>query len=134
MPAARHLAADPHATSETETDLQALTRLNAGYIRSVIESDVDWFDGYLSPDFLNSNPDGSVVDKAGFLAQVARPMTLRDFAIEDVRIRIFAEVAIIHARTTYRKPGGEPGAGRYTDIWHKRDGRWFCVAAHVTRG
>ena len=26
-----------------------------------------------------------------------------------------------------------PGHGRYTDIWAKRDGRWVAVAAHVTR-
>ena len=114
--------------------MQALTRLNAGYIRSVIESDVDWFDGYLTADFLNSNPDGSLVDKAAFLVQIARPMTLQNFAIEDVRIRILGDYAIIHARTTYRKPDGQAGAGRYTDIWEKRDERWLCVAAHVSRG
>jgi ketosteroid isomerase-like protein len=42
-------------------------------------------------------------------------------------------VAIIHAKTVYTKPDGQPGAGRYTDIWQKREGRWLCVAAHVTR-
>ena len=26
------------------------------------------------------------------------------------------------------------GAGRYTDVWALQDGRWQCVAAHVTRG
>jgi ketosteroid isomerase-like protein len=52
----------------------------------------------------------------------------------DVRIRILGEIAIIHARTTYTRPDGQPGAGRYTDIWQRRDGRWQCVAAHVTRG
>jgi ketosteroid isomerase-like protein len=132
--AAKPQSRDPHAASASETDMQALTRLNAGYIRSVVESDVDWFDGYLSADFLNSNPDGSLVDKAGFLAQIARPMTLQNFAIEDVRIRILGGCAIIHARTTYRKPDGQAGGGRYTDIWEKRDGRWLCVAAHVSRG
>ena len=43
-------------------------------------------------------------------------------------------VALIHAKTVYTKPDGAPGAGRYTDIWQKREGRWLCVAAHVTRG
>jgi hypothetical protein len=42
-------------------------------------------------------------------------------------------VALIHARTTYTKEDGRAGAGRYTDIWQRRDGRWLCVAAHVTR-
>jgi ketosteroid isomerase-like protein len=57
-----------------------------------------------------------------------------DLACEDVRIRIAGDVALIHARTTYTKPDGQPGVGRYTDIWARQDGRWFCVSADVTRG
>ena len=48
-------------------------------------------------------------------------------------MRILEDMAIIHARTIYRKPDGAQGAGRYTDIWMRRDGRWMCVAAQVTR-
>ena len=50
-----------------------LEELNRNYIRSVRMSDVRWFDQNLAEDFLNSNADGSLVDRAGFLAQVARP-------------------------------------------------------------
>ena len=49
-------------------------------------------------------------------------------------MRLLGEVAIIHARTTYRLADGKAASGRYTDIWARRDGRWLCVAAHVTRG
>jgi ketosteroid isomerase-like protein len=52
----------------------------------------------------------------------------------DVRIRIMRDIAIIHARTTCRKPDGRAGAGRYTDVWARQQGRWLCVSAHVTRG
>ena len=115
-------------------DVEMLDKLNKGYVDSVQKSDVRWFDEHLSDDFLNSNPDGSIVDRAGFLAQIAKPMALKGLRPVDVRIRILGEIAIIHARTTYTKPDGQPGAGRYTDIWQRRDGRWLCVAAHVTRG
>jgi ketosteroid isomerase-like protein len=115
-------------------DVEILDKLNKGYVDSVQKSDVRWFDEHLSEDFLNSNPDGSIVDRAGFLAQIAKPVALRGLRPGDVRIRILGEIAIIHARTTYTKPDGQPGAGRYTDIWQRRDGRWLCVAAHVTRG
>jgi len=43
------------------------------------------------------------------------------------------DIAIIHGRTRYGKPDGRPGAGRYTDVWAKRSGRWLCVCADVTR-
>lgn len=114
-------------------DVEILDKLNKGYVDAVQKSDVRWFDEHLAEDFLNSNPDGSIVDRAGFLAQIAKPVALKGLRPSDVRIRILGEFAIIHARTTYTVPGGQPGAGRYTDIWQRRDGRWLCVAAHVTR-
>jgi ketosteroid isomerase-like protein len=114
-------------------DLETLQRLNLDYVRSVDGADARWFDEHLAPDFMNSNPDGSLVDRAGFLAQVARGAGVSGIEAQDVRIRIIGDLAIIHARTTYRKPDGKTGAGRYTDIWSRRDGRWVCVAAQVTR-
>ena len=114
-------------------DLATLRELNRHYIRSVRESDVRWFDENLSGDFLNTNPDGSLVDRAGFLGQIARQGGVANLEAEDVDVRMLGEVAIIHARTTFKRPDGQAGAGRYTDIWARRQGRWLCVAAHVTR-
>ena len=116
------------------SDVDTLQELNKHYIRSVRESDVRWFDENLSEDFVNSNPDCTLVDRAGFLAQIAKPSAAKNIQCEDVRIRMLGEVALIHARTTYIKPDGRAGAGRYTDVWAKRKGRWVCVAANVTRG
>jgi ketosteroid isomerase-like protein len=92
------------------------------------------FDEILAEDFLNTNPDGSLVDRAGFLAQIARPAVISDLAARDVQIRLLGDVAIVHASTTYKNPDGTPASGRYTDIWARRQGRWLAVAAHVTRG
>lgn len=117
-----------------DADSDILQQLNWQYIRAVQMSDVRWFEEHLADDFFNSNPDGSLVDRARFVAQIAPPATISNFAAHDVRIRAFGDVAIIHGRTTYTKPDGRPGAGRYTDVWMRRRGRWLCVAAHVTRG
>ncbi len=117
-----------------ELDIGTLEKLNAGYMTSVQTSDVRWFENNLAEDFLNSNPDGSLVDRAEFLEQIGRPATISDFEACDVRIRIMGDIAIIHGRTTYTKADGEAAAGRYTDVWARRQGRWLCVAAHVSRG
>jgi ketosteroid isomerase-like protein len=121
-------------TQTNDHDLNTLQQINSGYMRSVQASDVRWFDEHLAEDFMNSNPDGTFADRTEFLALIGRPCALTNFHAEDVRIRILGDVAIIHGRTVYAKPGGEPGAGRYTDIYARREGRWLCVAAHVTRG
>jgi ketosteroid isomerase-like protein len=121
------------ATINTAPDLDVLHELNHNYVRSVQEADVAWFDANLADDFLNSNPDGTLVDRAGFLAQIAKGTLLKNLREQDVRIVIRGDFAFIHARTAYTKPDGAEGGGRYTDIWWKRQGRWLCVTAHVTR-
>jgi ketosteroid isomerase-like protein len=117
----------------TATDLQTLEQLNRDYISSVQSSDVRRFDEILAEDFLCSNPDGSLIDRAGFMVQTARPVTISNLEARDVKIRIMGDVAIIHARTTYNMPDGRAASGRYTDVWARRQGRWLAVSAHVTR-
>lgn len=114
-------------------DQATLEALNREYIRSVSEADVRWFDANLSADFVNSNPDGTLLDRAGFLAQIGRGSTVKSLGNEDVLIRVLGDVGLIHARTTYTRPDGQPGAGRYTDVWARRGSSWVCVAANVTR-
>lgn len=120
-------------SATAKTDLDELTALNRDYINSVQTMDVSRFSEILSEDFVCSNPDGSLVGRAAFLAQTARPIAISDLEARDVDVRLMGDFAIIHARTTYKLPDGRAGAGRYTDIWARRDGRWLAVAAHVTR-
>lgn len=115
------------------SDHDILTALNLDYINSVQGCDVKRFDEILAPDFYCSNPDRSLVDRAGFLKQTAGPIAIRNLKAEDVLIRIIGDVAIIHARTSYLMPDGSAGGGRYTDVWAKIDGQWLAVSAHVTR-
>ena len=117
----------------SNSDDDTLRQLNLDYVRSVQKSDVRRFDEILAEDFVASNPDGSLVDRKAFLAQTAKPVTISNIEAHDVRIRILGDFAIIHARTSYTMPDGKAGAGRYTDIWARRQGRWLAVAAHVTR-
>lgn len=121
------------AADTTALDLEVLHELNHNYVRSVDQSDVRWFDENLAADFLNSNPDGSLVDRAGFLEQIARKSPVKNITESDVRIVLRGDFAFIHAVTAYTKPNGEQGRGRYTDVWWKRNQRWLCVSAHVTR-
>jgi ketosteroid isomerase-like protein len=118
----------------TKTDLDLLLQLNTDYINSVQHSDVRRFEQILAEDFLCSNPDGSLIDKAQFLKQTAVPVTISGIVAEDVQVRLMGDFAIIHARTRYQTKDGETRRGRYTDVWAKRNGTWLAVSAHVTRG
>ena len=115
-------------------DLDLLLEANLGYIRAVRSSDVAWFEEHLAADFLNSNPDGTLSERGEFLSRIAAPIQVADFDCADVRVRILGDIAIVHGRTTYRTTDGRAAAGRYTDVWARRGGRWLCISAHVTRG
>ena len=119
--------------TDTQSDHDTLAALNTDYINAVQNCDVKRFDEILAPDFHCSNPDGSLIDRAAFLKQTAQPVTIKGLKAEDVLIRIMDDFAIIHARTAYTRADGQPGGGRYTDVWAKRGWRWLAVSAHVTR-
>jgi ketosteroid isomerase-like protein len=114
-------------------DLDELTLLNRDYVASVQNCDVKRFDQILAQDFYCSNPDKSLVDRAGFLQQTAVPVTIKNLIADDVKIRVMGDFAIIHGRTSYTTADGQQAHGRYTDCWAKQNDRWLAVSAHVSR-
>jgi hypothetical protein len=118
----------------TGDDEQVLRTLNTGYVQAFLDSNVAWYDAHLSPDYLVVFADGSFHDKGSLLAAAAHPVTnMKSFPVASVAIRRFGDVAVIHAENPYERTDGRKGVNRYTDIWHKQNGRWVCIAAHVTR-
>src|SRR4051812_40960834 len=82
------------------TDLDQLTALNRDYVASVQNCDVRRFDEILAPEFYCSNPDKSLVDRAAFLEQTAKPVAIKNLQAHDVKIRIMGHFAIIHLDRT----------------------------------
>jgi ketosteroid isomerase-like protein len=114
-------------------DIALLTKLNDDYIHSVQHGDVKRFGEILADDFLCSNPDGTLIDRAQFLQQTARPVTITNLQALDVNVRLMGDFAIIHAKTTFTMADGRAASGRYTDVYARRNGKWLAVSAHVTR-
>ena len=114
-------------------DIDELTALNLDFVASAQNSDVRRFDEILAPEFYFSNPDKSLVDRAAFLEQTAKPVAIKNLQAHDVKIRIMGHFAIIHAATSYTTPDGQQAHGRYTDCWAKQNGKWLAVSAHYTR-
>jgi ketosteroid isomerase-like protein len=130
---ARSARAEDAMSTPSSSDLTTLLKLNQDYIDSVQHSNVQRFSEILADDFLCSLPDGLLIDRAQFLSQTAKPVTISNLAAHDVNVRIMGDMAIIHARTTYNTADGKAATGRYTDVWARRNGQWLAVSAHVTR-
>lgn len=119
----------------TGDDIVVLTTLNEQYVQAFRDADVAWYDAHLAADYQVVFGDGSVHDRAGALADFAKPYFaegIADFPLDKVRVRRFGDVALVHAENAYTLKDGRKGVNRYTDIWAKRNGRWWCVAAHIT--
>jgi len=111
-------------------DIDELTALNLDFVASVQNSDVRRFDEILAPEFYCSNPDKSLVDRAAFLEQTAKPVAIKNLQAHDVKIRMATSPSSTLHSTT---PDGQQAHGRYTDCWAKQNGKWLAVSAHVTR-
>jgi hypothetical protein len=107
-----------HEQAGAIADIEALRRLNESFVRSVEGSDVGYFEAALAEDFVNSNPDGSLLERAGFLAQIARPAGISNLEAHDVRIRLLGEPqSSTRARLTRclmagQAPAATPTSGR----------------------
>lgn len=123
------VSAFPVASHHSEAKLH---RLNAEYVDAFLNSDVDWYDRHLASDFRCISSNGTMFDRAQFLADSAQPVALNSFAVEDVTIQFEGDTAIVQARTVYEAADGKRGQSQYTDVWVGRDGRWQALLAHIT--
>jgi ketosteroid isomerase-like protein len=114
-------------------DVATIVQLNDDYIDAVRTSNVQRFSEILGDDFLCTLADGSLIDRAQFLAHAAKPTTALGLQAHDVNVRLLGDTAIVHAATSFTYLDGRPGRGRYTDVWVRRDGRWVAVAAQFMR-
>lgn len=120
-------------SAEDAETVKLLGELNEGYGRAFLTSDVAWYDAMTTDDFQCITGAGHRQNKQEFLAENARPVVMDDFRFEEVDIRLFGDVAIIHAVNPMRFPDGRTLTTRYTDVWVKQNGEWKAASAQITR-
>ena len=101
-----------------------------------VNRDARALDAMLGGEFVNTEYDGEVSDKAKFLADIKdpqfKPSTL---TIQDLKVSMYADSAVVvgvyHTKGLYQ---GKPYEhfGRFTDTWVYTEGRWQCVASHTS--
>lgn len=93
-------------------------------------------EGMIGANFVNTEYDGEVSDKAKFLADIKDPQfNLSNIVIQDVKVSMYADSAVVVG--VYRTKGSYQGkpyehTGRFTDTWVFTEGRWQCVASHTS--
>ena len=90
----------------------------------------------LAETFIDTEADGTVMNRGQFLASVKDP-NIKHIAMSntDVKVVMFGKSALVTG--IYHDKGTEKGKpyevqGRFTDTWVFIDGRWQCVATAST--
>lgn len=115
-------------------DEQELTRREREVGEAITRRDVATLERWFADDFLAIVPQGIQMTKAQALAQVAsRDYQLECLRNEDIRVRVFGDVAIATAHGVAQgRISGQATRGEflYTRVWIRRGGEWQAIAAH----
>jgi ketosteroid isomerase-like protein len=101
-----------------------------------VNRDARSLDAMIGANFVNTEYDGEVSDRAKFLADIADPkFNLTSLTIQDPKVSMYGDSAVVIG--TYRTKGTYAGKayehiGRFTDTWVFVQGRWQCVASHTS--
>ncbi len=115
-----------------ETKIIALENL---WNQIQINHDADAMAKMLDNDFVLTDYDGSVMNKAQFLAAIRDSSNQLSVEVsEDMKLHVRGDTVIVtgatHEKGTLK---GKPyqHQGRFTDTWIKKGGQWLCVASHL---
>jgi hypothetical protein len=108
-------------------DMKTLIDLNVRFVDAFRMGSFAVLRPILAPDFSYlDGATGEVWPLERYAADLeGRP--LPELSIDQVRVHVAGEVAVVSARTSSR-PGGR---SRYLDTYRRRGGRWLCVHACV---
>lgn len=107
------------------------------YDRAQFTNDIPALDRLVVDDFVLVNSDGSVQNKAQFLADFNLPgFRIERYVIEQPVHKVWSDGAVVGGLVNLRWiQDGKPHARQVqvAYVWVKRDGRWRAAYAQVTR-
>jgi ketosteroid isomerase-like protein len=133
------LATLGHAVAQRSKDDSQQTKLLVMehlWNEAQVNRDARALDSMIATDFVNTEYDSDVSDKAKFLADIKDPQfNLTSLSIQDLKVSMYADSAVVvgiyHTKGSYQ---GRPYEhwGRFTDTWVFTEGRWQCAASHTS--
>lgn len=114
-----------------------LIALATEWDRAMVENDVDAIGRYMADDWTIIGSDGSVGDKASFLALVQSGVLTHDvMESHDMRVRLYGDAAVVISRGV--SGGSYQGQSfreleRVSGVFVRDEGQWKCVLTHLSR-
>ena len=112
-----------------------LIALENAWNQAQIHRDGQALDSLLADTFVYTDWDGTVLDKASFMADMKDPSVETTLvANEGVEVYLYPGAAVVTG--AYHAKGKNKGRafdhrGRFTDTWIQAKGQWICAASHT---
>lgn len=129
-------AAQSRSRVDSDEQSSKLIALENAWNQAQLHHDSRSLDRLVGDAFVYTDTDGTVMDKAQFLADIAdtgyRATLMTN---ENVKVYPYPNTAVVTG--TYHAKGTSKGKpfdhyGRFTDTWIYLNGIWQCVASHTT--
>lgn len=124
-----------NASNTPAADESKLIALENAWNQAQLHHDAKALQDLIGDDFVYTDYDGTVMNKAKFLADLGDPAYRATLiANEHVKVFPYQNVAIVvgtyHSKGTYKHQPFEH-YGRFTDTWIYHNFTWQCVASHT---
>ncbi len=130
------LASSAQRTKTEIEDARQVTALENAWNQAEIEADASGLSLLLGDEFVYTDVDGSLKNRAQWLADVQKEsLHYEQLGNQDQVVHIYGNTAIVtgvYRERVHLKGKSVVRRGRFTDTWMKQNGAWKCVASQAT--
>jgi len=129
-------AAAGQAPAQLDPEQTKILALENAWNQAEEHKDIKALDSLLDASLVYVDYDGSIMDKAQFMASIKAPSLHPEQIVnESMTAHVYGDSAVVTG--VYREKGEKSGKpylrhGRFTDTWVFQRGTWTCVASQST--
>lgn len=133
--ATQHKKNAPETSTPVQGDVGTqLEQIEHKWAEAEVKADPAMIAPYLDDTMVQTNPDGTVTARKEVLDGIGKgDPTLKAVDLADMKTQSYGDAAVIMGSYTERRESNGKRtmtAGRFTDTYVKRGGKWKCVASH----
>ena len=131
--AARGSVAAPSPTRGAEAEL---IRLEHAYARALIRKDRAFLMNFYAPDWRGGNWMGFWTKSTMLQSILSNRYVVKSMKLRDLSAKIYGNVGIVQGvdeEVTSVDGRNTSGKWAFTDVFHRRNGRWVAVASHTSQ-
>ena len=123
---------NPNLRAERE-----LILIENNLVDALLKRDATVFERFLTEDYIFTDSGSNVHCKADVLRYLQSGNLVNEtYSLSDLRVRFYGKTGIVTGRSKTKWRAGNDGAideDRFTDVFVKRDGKWYLAAGQTTR-